>query len=75
MFSRQSDASKVALVLLARQLARWRFQLIDCQMSTGHLASLGAREIARGAFLRLVRQLVRESAVPSPWRLDQDLEV
>jgi len=75
MFSRRSDASKVALVLLARQLARWRFQLIDCQMSTGHLASLGAREIRRGEFLRLVRQLVREPAVPAPWRLDQDLEV
>lgn len=74
MFSRRSDASKVALVFLARQLARWRFQLIDCQMSTGHLASLGACEITRGEFLRLVRQLVREPAVPSPWRLDQDLE-
>ena len=73
MFSRRSDASKVALVLLARQLARWRFQLIDCQMSTGHLASLGAREIDRAVFVRQVRQLVREPAVPSPWRLDEDL--
>jgi leucyl/phenylalanyl-tRNA--protein transferase len=73
MFSRRSDASKVALVLLARQLARWRFQLIDCQMSTGHLASLGAREIDRAAFVRHVRQLVREPAVPPPWRLDEDL--
>jgi leucyl/phenylalanyl-tRNA--protein transferase len=73
MFSRRSDASKVALVLLARQLARWRFQLIDCQMSTGHLASLGAHEIDRAAFVRQVRQLVREPAVPSPWRLDEDL--
>ena len=73
MFSRRSDASKVALVLLARQLARWRFRLIDCQMSTGHLASLGAREIDRAAFVGQVRQLVREPAVLSPWRLDEDL--
>jgi leucyl/phenylalanyl-tRNA--protein transferase len=73
MFSWRSDASKVALVLLARQLARWDFAIIDCQMSTDHLASLGAREIARTSFLRQVRELVRQPPVGSPWRLDQDL--
>lgn len=73
MFSRASDASKVALVLLARQLARWGFRIIDCQMSTGHLASLGARDVSRASFLRQVRELVREPGVPSPWRLDSDL--
>ena len=73
MFTRRSDASKVALVLLARQLERWGFDLIDCQMSTEHLASLGAHEIDRAAFVRQVRQLVREPPVASPWRLDQDL--
>jgi leucyl/phenylalanyl-tRNA--protein transferase len=73
MFSRRSDASKVALVLLARQLARWDFDIIDCQMSTDHLASLGAREISRRSFLRRVRELVRQPAVRSPWRLDQNL--
>jgi leucyl/phenylalanyl-tRNA---protein transferase len=73
MFSRRSDASKVALVLLARQLARWGFHIIDCQMSTDHLASLGAREVERASFLRHVRELVREAPVPSPWRLDPDL--
>ena len=73
MFSRRSDASKVALVLLARQLARWGFEIIDCQMSTDHLASLGAREIARASFLRHVRELVRQPAVQPPWRLDRAL--
>jgi len=73
MFSRRSDASKVALVLLARQLARWGFHIIDCQMSTDHLASLGAREISRASFLRHVRELVRQEPVRSPWRLDPDL--
>jgi leucyl/phenylalanyl-tRNA--protein transferase len=73
MFSRRSDASKVALVLLARQLARWDFDIIDCQMSTDHLASLGAREISRRSFLRRVRELVRQPPVRSPWRLDQNL--
>jgi len=73
MFSRRSDASKVALVLLARQLARWGFEIIDCQMSTDHLASLGAREIARASFLRHVRELVQQPPVQPPWRLDRAL--
>jgi len=73
MFSRQSDASKVALAQLVRQLGRWGFPLVDCQMSTSHLASLGARELPRTDFLRQVHQLVREPAVPSPWRFDEDL--
>ena len=52
MFTRRSDASKIALVHLVRQLERWSFGMIDCQMSTPHLASLGAREIPRADFMR-----------------------
>ena len=70
MFSRRADASKVALVFLARQLERWGFELIDCQMSTAHLASLGAREIPRTEFLQHVDRLARLPAVPSPWAPD-----
>jgi leucyl/phenylalanyl-tRNA--protein transferase len=73
MFARRSDASKVALVHLVLQLQRWCFRMIDCQMSTAHLASLGAREIRRAAFLDSVRQLVRQPPVPAPWRPDADL--
>ncbi|MGH9257802.1 MAG: leucyl/phenylalanyl-tRNA--protein transferase [Vicinamibacterales bacterium] len=73
MFSRSPDASKVALALLVTQLDRWGFELIDCQMSTAHLVSLGAREIPRAEFLRHVDRLVRLPGVPSPWVLDQDL--
>lgn len=73
MFSRRPDASKVALVTLARQLDRWGFELVDCQMSTPHLASLGARETPRAEFLRHVGRLVRLPAVPAPWVLDRDL--
>lgn len=54
MFSRVPDASKVALAHLAGQLHSWDFTLIDCQLPTEHLASLGAREIARHSFLELV---------------------
>jgi leucyl/phenylalanyl-tRNA--protein transferase len=73
MFARRSDASKVALAHLVRQLRRWNFPLIDCQMSTSHLASLGAREIPRTEFLPRVRHLVAQPPVPSPWRFDADL--
>ena len=54
MFSRVSDASKVAFAHLARQLESWDFSLIDCQLPTAHLASLGAREVPRQHFLELV---------------------
>ncbi|WP_416140114.1 leucyl/phenylalanyl-tRNA--protein transferase [Halomonas sp. HK25] len=51
MFSRVPDASKVALVQLARAMAAGGGRLIDCQMHTAHLASLGARDIARAEFI------------------------
>ena len=73
MFSRRSDASKVALAHLARQLERWNFVLIDCQMTTKHLASFGAREIPRADFVRGVRAGVVLPGVPAPWRIDADL--
>ena len=74
MFSRRRDASKVALAYLVRQLERWGFELIDCQVFSTHLASLGARQIPRAEFIRLVGRLVRLPAVPSPWALAPDLE-
>jgi len=70
MFSLVSDASKVALVRLARQLEAWGMPMIDCQMSTPHLASLGAQDIPRADFVREIRTLVRQPAVPGPWRFD-----
>jgi leucyl/phenylalanyl-tRNA--protein transferase len=70
MFSRRNDASKVALATLAAQLARWEFELIDCQMSTPHLASLGAEEIPRAEFLAHVARLVARPGVPGPWVLE-----
>jgi leucyl/phenylalanyl-tRNA--protein transferase len=75
MFSRRSNASKVALAHAARQLDRWKFVVIDCQMATGHLASLGAREIARADFVRRVRTGAAQPPVPSPWRIDEDLMI
>jgi len=70
MFSRQSDASKVALAHLVWRLERWGFELIDCQMSTTHLASLGAREIPRREFLDHVARLARLPGVQGRWTFD-----
>jgi leucyl/phenylalanyl-tRNA--protein transferase len=73
MFSRTPDASKAALALLVRQLSRWGFELIDCQMSTTHLASLGAREMPRSEFMRHVARLTSLAGAPSPWALEPDV--
>ncbi|HWA13391.1 MAG TPA: leucyl/phenylalanyl-tRNA--protein transferase [Burkholderiales bacterium] len=75
MFSCATDASKVAFVALVRQLQAWNFGLVDCQMSTRHLASLGAREIPRAQFARLLAELVHYPAdsapgIALPWRLE-----
>ena len=69
MFMRATDASKVALVALVRQLELWGFGLVDCQMNTAHLASLGAREIPRAEFTRRLRELIHYSPVPAPWHI------
>ena len=73
MFTRATDASKIALAHLARQLVRWEFGLIDCQMATPHLASLGAHEIPRKDFMRLLSDLVNYPSRTGTWRLDDDL--
>ncbi len=73
MFSRRTDASKIAFVHLARQLERWGFGMIDCQMKTTHLASLGAREIPRDEFVRRLAELVGAPSVEGIWKFDHDL--
>ncbi len=70
MFSRQTDASKVALVRLAQQLQQWDFGLIDCQMETPHLASLGAHTLPRTAFTARLAELVNLPHLSGPWHFD-----
>jgi leucyl/phenylalanyl-tRNA--protein transferase len=73
MFARRTDASKIALAHLARQLERWGYGVIDCQMATAHLARLGAREVPRALFIRKLGELVNYPDPPGAWRLDDDL--
>jgi len=70
MFAKQTDASKIAFVTLVRQLERWGFRIIDCQLKTPHLATLGAREIPRSDFLARVRKAIAEPPPPVPWKLE-----
>ncbi len=58
MFSRATDASKVALAHLVARLRHGGFTLLDCQFITPHLASLGAVEISRSAYLALLSSAV-----------------
>lgn len=68
MFSRRSDASKIALAGLVTFARAHSMPMIDCQQNTRHLASLGAREIPQDGFLRQVQQTL---AQPAPvWKFE-----
>jgi leucyl/phenylalanyl-tRNA--protein transferase len=73
MFTQRTDGSKIAIVALAAQLARWGYPLIDCQMRTAHLASLGAIEIPRQQFVQTVQRLVREPGEATPWAIEDEV--
>jgi len=70
MFSRVTDASKVALVALARTLQARGFRLIDCQLPTDHLARLGAEAMARNRFLAELDQALRRPDHPGAWQIE-----
>jgi leucyl/phenylalanyl-tRNA--protein transferase len=65
MFSRADNASKVGFAHLVRQLRAWDFQLIDCQVANDHLFSLGAVEIPREEFQRMLINFTDKPGVSS----------
>ena len=67
MFARRRDASKIAFAHLVRYLLAHDFGMIDCQMRTEHLASLGGREIPRAAFLARLGELTRPPRSRERW--------
>jgi len=75
MFSEKSNASKVALVYLAAALQAWGFSLIDCQVRTDHLVSMGAHEIPRRDFLQRLKKAVQEKTKVGVWQIPEDLEL
>lgn len=70
MFSHRTDASKVAFAHLVRYLVANQFGMIDCQMYTDHLASLGGREIPREDFLCRLTVLTASGSPRSAWSTD-----
>jgi leucyl/phenylalanyl-tRNA--protein transferase len=68
MFTRVPDASKIALAALVALCRSAGIGVIDCQQNTQHLASLGAREIPRSAFVAAVAQNVRKP--PARWQFE-----
>jgi len=70
MFSQMKDSSKIALVTLCQQLHKWGFPLIDCQVYSSHLESLGAEEIARNDFMQQITPLCQQAGLVSAWALD-----
>ena len=69
MFSKVSNASKVALAELIDRLNRWGFTLLDCQIMSPHLASLGAIDMPRNQFLSLLLENRRYTTRPGRWEL------
>ena len=67
MFSHRSNASKIAFAHLIRFLGEQKFGMIDCQMRTEHLASLGGREIPRHDFLTRLQQLTATGEARTNW--------
>jgi leucyl/phenylalanyl-tRNA---protein transferase len=67
MFHRVTDASKVALCKLVEKAKEWGFDFIDSQVPTEHLKSLGAREIERDEYLRLLALSMEKSTRKGNW--------
>lgn len=74
MFSKEDNTSKLALVYLVNQLQSWGFELIDCQVTSNHLLSLGATEISRNHFMEELDRLLVQQALPIAWQDDSPTE-
>lgn len=72
MFSSKANASKIALVALAQQLEKWQFAIIDCQVSSDHLFTMGAEEIDRDSFVQYLHKYTRLPHATGPWKFDSD---
>jgi leucyl/phenylalanyl-tRNA--protein transferase len=73
MFTTETDASKAAFATLVTQLGSWGYRMVDCQVYTEHLESLGAREWPRSRFLEALATAVVEPGHPGSWRLDSGI--
>lgn len=72
MFFKVNNASKIAFVHLVKQLEKWNYSMIDCQMKTAHLASFGAREIPRKEFSYRLKESVNYPNQIEKWNFDNE---
>lgn len=72
MFAKSADASKVALVALCHQLKQWGFEIIDTQVETEHLRSLGAKLISREHFESILQEDTQKHFPPQKWQFESD---
>ncbi|MEW5010234.1 MAG: leucyl/phenylalanyl-tRNA--protein transferase [Cycloclasticus sp.] len=70
MFSRQSNASKVGFTFLCQHLAEWGCQVVDCQVHSDHLESLGAAAITRDSFIQLLEQYCPRQLSRTAWQVE-----
>ena len=63
MFSHVDNASKIGFVTLVRDLAAWGFVMIDCQMQTAHLQSLGASSLSRERFAEYLAKYLDQASM------------
>lgn len=75
MFSFENDASKIALATLANHLKQYQFDLIDCQVTTNHLLSMGATEIPRNSYLDIIQKSVKRTDIKNIWNPNIPLTV
>lgn len=68
MFSEVPNASKYALIQMCRRLERLGFHFVDCQLPTTHLAAMGAEEMRRNSFLKLLGKAMREDTLRGNWQ-------
>jgi leucyl/phenylalanyl-tRNA--protein transferase len=72
MFSAEPNASKIALASLVDHARAWEFTVIDCQLPSRHLQTLGAREIPRVDFLKLVAEGLRSPTRRGRWHVETE---
>jgi leucyl/phenylalanyl-tRNA--protein transferase len=73
MFTRVSNASKVALAALVAFLRAHNFGLIDCQVTTGHLQRMGAREIPRKIYLEEIERYLQAPTLEGRWEMPAEI--
>ncbi len=68
MFSKKANASKIALIKFCKYLEKLGFRMIDCQVHNNHLESMGAIEISRDEFLRILGEDIQKKGLYGRWK-------